>query len=98
MKKFFLFITIAGTMFLLNSCTTTGYVSSEPAYVEYSRPTRPSDQHIWIDGDWVWNRQSNVYVRNHGHWQKQRRGNVYIAGTWQSSPQGLYWQSGHWQR
>lgn len=98
MKKIFLLITLAGTLFLLHACTATGYVASEPSYVEYSRPNRPSEQHIWIDGDWVWIRKSNVYVRKPGHWQKPRNGSVYIAGSWQSNSNGLYWQSGRWQR
>ena len=98
MKKFIFLISLAGIVLLLNSCTTSGYVASEPNYVEYSRPARPSDLHVWIDGDWVWNRQSNGYIRNSGHWQKPSRGRVYVSGNWEVTPQGHRWKSGHWQR
>ena len=85
-------------LFIMNSCATTGYVSEEPAYVEYSRPVRPSNLHIWIDGDWIYNRHTQNYVRGNGYWQLPRQGRTYISGSWQTTPQGHRWQSGHWQR
>jgi len=63
MKKFICLFSLAGMLMLLSSCTTTGYVASEPVYVEYARPAPPSKLHIWVDGDWVYNRQTSVYVR-----------------------------------
>jgi hypothetical protein len=98
MKKIFYLVSLAGMMFIMNACTTSGYVSSEPAYVEYSRPARPSDLHIWIDGDWVWSRQTNGYVRSNGYWHKPNRTRTYISGSWRVTPQGHRWDKGHWQK
>lgn len=80
----------------LNSCVA-GYVATEPSYIENSRPDRPSNLHVWIDGDWVWSNRTKVYVRNNGYWSKPSRGRTYIAGHWQSSPRGSRWVPGHWQ-
>ena len=98
MKKIYLLAVFAAVMLSLSSCTSQGYVSSEPVYTEYARPERPSTLHVWIDGDWVYNRQSRVYVKQNGHWQRPARNRTYISGSWQSTSQGLRWQSGHWQR
>ena len=98
MKKIYFLASLAGILLLMSSCSTQGYVSSEPTYTESVRPQRPSSMHVWIDGDWVFNRQSRVYVHQNGYWQKPGRGRTYISGSWQSTPQGLRWQTGHWQR
>ena len=98
MKKIFYLASLAGMLLIMNSCSTTGYVSDEPTYVEYSRPSRPSNLHIWIDGDWTYNNQSRTYVQGRGYWQVPRHGRTYIQGSWQTTPQGHRWQTGHWQR
>ena len=53
-KKLVYLTSLAGIGLFLNSCAT-GYVATEPSYVEYSRPQRPSDLHIWVNGDWAFN-------------------------------------------
>jgi hypothetical protein len=98
MKKLFYLVSLAGVLLILNACGTTGYVTSEPMYQEYSRPDRPSNLHIWIDGDWIFNRQTHMYVRQNGHWQKSGRNRTYVSGSWQRDSQGLRWRKGHWQR
>jgi len=98
MKKFIFLISFAGVLLLLNSCSTTGYVATEPAYVEYTRPAPPSNIHVWVDGDWIYNRQTHVYVRQNGYWQKPNHGRTYVSGHWQVGPRGRSWAPGHWQR
>jgi len=98
MKKLILLISLAGIMVLLNSCDTTGYVASEPAYVEYSRPAAPSNLHVWIDGDWEYNNHSHVYVQRNGYWSRPSQGRVYQTGHWQSSPKGKSWSKGYWKK
>ncbi|MBK7171940.1 MAG: YXWGXW repeat-containing protein [Bacteroidales bacterium] len=88
-------LTIIGLFF--NSCTT-GYVATEPAQVEYSRPVRPSELHVWIDGDWKYNRQNHTYIQRNGYWNKPVPSRTWVAGYWQSSHRGQYWIPGHWQR
>ena len=98
MKKLVFLISMAGILLLINSCSTTGYVASEPAYVEYSRPAPPSNLHVWIDGDWEYNRSSRIYVQKNGYWSKPNPGRVYQSGHWQSTPKGKYWSKGQWKK
>ena len=97
MKKVIYFICLAGMGLFLNSCIA-GYIATEPGYVEYARPMRPSEQHIWIDGDWGWNNQTHVYVQRAGYWDRPRQGQSFVSGHWQSTPKGKSWSKGHWQK
>jgi len=96
-KKLIYLTSLAGIGLFLTSCAS-GYVATEPSYVEYSRPQRPSELHIWIDGDWTFNRQTHSYVQQNGYWAAPNQGRVYISGQWQTSPRGKYWSKGHWQK
>jgi hypothetical protein len=40
-----------------------------PPVVVDRRPSRPSREHIWIDGYWDWN--GRQYVRQPGHWARR---------------------------
>ena len=88
---------LVGTTLFLSGCAA-GYVATEPTYSEYSRPQRPSDLHVWIDGDWVYNRSTRVYVQRNGYWERPQQNRVYISGQWQTTPRGKYWAKGHWQK
>jgi hypothetical protein len=96
-KKIIFVVGLAGIGFFLNSCTA-GYVATQPSYVEYSRPERPSERHVWIDGDWVYNRQSRAYEQRNGYWERPYQGRTYVSGQWQTTPKGKYWSKGRWQR
>lgn len=96
-KKLIYLTSLAGIGLFLNSCTA-GYVATEPSYVEYSRPQRPSELHIWVDGDWSFNRQTHSYVQQNGYWAAPNPGRVYVSGKWQTTPKGKYWSKGHWQK
>jgi hypothetical protein len=96
-KRFVYITSLVGVGLLFNSCIG-GYIATEPAYVEISRPPQPSNLHIWIDGDWYWSNQSHNYVQRNGYWEKPRPNRTYVAGYWQTSPKGRYWKSGHWQK
>jgi hypothetical protein len=97
LRKIIYISSIAGTALVFSGCAT-GYVVTEPSYVEYSRPQRPSDLHIWVNGDWVFNRQSHAYVQRNGYWASPNQGRVYVTGQWQTTPKGKYWTKGHWQK
>ena len=96
-RKLVYLISLAGIVLFLNSCAT-GYVATEPSYVEYSRPQRPSDRHIWVNDDWAYNRQTHVYVQRNGYWATPDQGRVYVTGQWQTTPRGKYWSKGRWQK
>lgn len=97
MKKIILIGILAVVAVSLNSCLM-GYVASEPAYVEYSRPARPNSTYIWIDGDYSWNVQSHSYVQRNGYWERPRPNQTYRAGSWQQTPKGKTWSKGRWQK
>lgn len=97
LRKFIYLTCLAGIGTLFTGCMG-GYIASEPAYVQYERPARPSNVHIWIDGDWGWNSQSHVYVQKAGYWEKPRQGQMYVAGSWQTNSKGKSWSKGHWQK
>lgn len=61
------------------------------------RPNSPSPQHIWIDGDWVWDNQSNQYVYVEGKWITPNYGAVWIPGHWKNTQFGWIWKKGHWR-
>ena len=98
LRKIIAITSIAGIAICFSACTATGYVATEPTYVEHTRPPQPSNLHVWINGDWVYSSQNHVYVQNNGYWAKPNHNRTYIDGYWKSSPQGKYWVSGHYQR
>jgi hypothetical protein len=96
--KSIIYITgLAGIGLMLNSCVG-GFIATEPAYVEYSRPVRPSATYFWIDGDYAWNSQTKVYVQRAGYWEKPRPNQTYMSGHWQATSKGKTWAPGHWQK
>lgn len=96
-RKIVLLTSLAGIGLFFNACTA-GYVATRPSHVEFSRPQRPSDLHIWVDGNWVYRRQTNAYVQKNGYWKQPRQNNTYVAGHWQSTSRGHHWVPGRWQK
>jgi len=84
-------------MLIFGSCISPGYVSYEPSYIEYVRPSRPNDVSIWIDGDWNWNNHSRQYQQQTGYWANPRHGETYHKGQWESSIKGKKWSKGYWE-
>jgi hypothetical protein len=95
LKKVIYVTSLVGIGLLFNSCMA-GYVASEPSYVEFSRPPRPDNLSIWIDGDWGWNSQSQVYVQKTGYWAHPKQGKTFVSGHWQASKKGKSWVAGRW--
>jgi hypothetical protein len=98
MRKIFYIVCLAGIGISFNACMSTGYVETEPAYVEYSRPPQPSNNHIWINGDWQYNQQNHAYIQKNGYWEKPSNRRTHVSGHWEKSPQGSYWVSSHYER
>ena len=98
MKKLIFLSFLAGILISLNSCTATGYVATEPVYVEYSRPARPSELHIWIDGEWQYDRSHQAYVQKKGYWKKPNEGRDFIKGHWLETSRGRTWVPGQWKK
>jgi len=97
LKMFIYLISLAGIGLLFNACMS-GYVATEPSYVEYDRPPRPNNLSIWIDGDYGWNNRTHGYVQKAGYWGQPRQGSTYVAGNWKTTPKGKTWTKGSWQK
>ncbi len=97
MNKFIVVAGLLGTALLFQSCGPA-YVSFEPATVEMARPQRPTETHIWIEGDWVWSSSTRMYVQNNGYWAQPQRDRQFVRGHWERTPKGHYWVAGRWER
>jgi hypothetical protein len=91
MKKLVYLIILAGIGFFFNGCATS-YVT----YQEFARPARPSNAHVWINGDWVFDKQANSYVQKTGYWERPVNDRKFVPGHWQSTPRGHHWEPGYW--
>lgn len=92
--KNYILIFVLGLIF--NACRPA-YVSQRPTYTQNERPMRPSVNHIWIDGNWVYSRRTHAYSRFNGHWAKPNRGRKYTQGQWKSTSKGEHWVHGRWK-
>jgi len=95
-KIFSYLVLFSGIGIVFSSCA--GYIATEPSYIEYSRPSRPGETHIWIDGGWRWDNHNHIYVQRHGYWEIPRQNRTFVEGHWKVTPRGKYWIKGHWQR
>ena len=95
MKKYSIIISLLVTIFFFIGCEGS-YVATEPTYIVPARPQQPSQQHIWIDGDWYYNRQLHSYNRREGYWDMPRKGRTYQQGHWENNKKGHYWINGKW--
>ncbi|WP_428659891.1 hypothetical protein [Runella sp.] len=95
MKKFILLIVLIGIASFVGACAPA-YVRNQPSPMNYDRPQRPSDNHVWRDGDWVWNRQSRAYDQRNGSWVMPKRGRSFKQGHWETNRRGQYWVKGQW--
>lgn len=94
MKKSITFIVSVAFLFIISSCSS-GYVDSEPTYVEVARPSSPGPNYVWINGDWQW--RNNTYQHQNGYWDKPRNGKKYTQGHWEKGKRGNHWNNGRWE-
>jgi hypothetical protein len=94
MKKIIFLISMVVVVSFFNACSA-GYVAEEPVYHDYHRPDRPSNDYIWVDGGWNWNRRTNTYIQLNGNWVKQDKGRrQQKPGYWKKTPHGSKWVRG----
>lgn len=93
--KNFILLNLLIIVLLINACSPA-YVSSQPTYVAVERPQRPDNIQVWIDGDWMWSRQSHSYMYHDGFWTIPHHGQAYIPGHWRTNRRGSYWSNGYW--
>ena len=75
-----------------------------PVYVVQAPPpprteviiARPSPQHVWVCGYWVWRGHRHEWVA--GHWELPPRGvQVWVAPRWEHRPNGYVFVEGCWR-
>lgn len=69
-------------------------VRHRPTDPRYEQSRRPSPNHVWIPGDWVYNR--GQYSFQPGEWVMPNRGKAYVPGHWERVRHGWYWVPGYW--
>lgn len=96
MKKIIYLVSFIGIISLFNSCAG-GYVSVEPTYHGTYSSSRPSVNHIWIEGNWFWDNRSRTYNYRDGYWILPRQGQYYRPGYWDRNRRGYRWIPGEWR-
>jgi hypothetical protein len=66
---------------------------SEPRYVQSRRPSR---DHVWMEGDWMYSR--GRYNYQPGYWITRDRAQGYVPGRWERARGGWYWTPGYFTR
>jgi hypothetical protein len=96
MKMFTNSILFLLASFLFISCAGVGYIRSEPMYVEIERPRQPSSAYIWIEVDWLWQKNTRTYKNSNGRWEMPKHNKAYRPGHWENSRKGKRWVPGRW--
>lgn len=96
MKNFLYSAVLILFIVALHSCSPA-YVSSQPSYSEEIRPMSPSNSHVWVGRNWIYNRQTHNYNQNNGYWALPNRGKTYQQGRWNNNQRGYYWSPGKWR-
>lgn len=94
MKKSILRFILLVALTLFTACSA-GYVSEEPTYQE-NRPPRPTERHVWVEGNWIWSRQTRTYHHGAGNWEVPIRNRSYELGYWKRTNHGSQWKKGKW--
>jgi hypothetical protein len=67
-----------------------------PAEPFIQRPPQPTTNHVWIEGEWVW--QNGGYVWKTGYWFQRDPHKVWVRGYWhQRQDGGWFWVDGYWE-
>ena len=82
---------------ILASCRPSGAnVRVRPEAPVYVHPAPPSPGYVWVDGDWIWQRNHYVY-RQGNYLQPRPNRSAYTGGHWQRRGHGWVWISGRWR-
>lgn len=76
------------------------YVETEeappaPAPIVETIPPAPSNEDVWIEGQYRWH--AHAYVWERGHYQHRPHGGArWIGGHWEKRGHRRMWVDGHW--
>lgn len=75
--------------------TEVVYVDREPPPERVEIITAaPSDDHVWVQGHWVWAANRHNYEWSPGHWQRLEMGERWVPGHWVREQRGWYFVEG----
>ena len=91
-------MTLIGTMLLLGTAAIAQVVAEKPIAPRtiVQKPPRPSNDHVWIDGEWTWNDKTSTYEWERGGWTKAEAGKTYKPGYWRKVEDGWEYVPGRW--
>jgi hypothetical protein len=95
MKKIVFGLSLFVFVFLFTSCGPSYVDRDRPAEAVYLRPPPPSDNYVWVSGDWVWS--GKKYAWHEGHYETRRVGYRWFEGHWINSRGGWVWIRGRWR-
>ena len=75
-----------------------GYIVTQapPAPQIEAVPDRPSPQHVWVLGHWMW--QNNRYAWMAGHWEvPPTTASVWVAPRWEPEGGAIRFYEGYWK-
>ena len=98
MKTFFSTIALIFCLGIANNVSAQFFVRIRPIAPVIIAPPIPSPRHIWIPGEWRWNKRRGEYVWREGHWLVPKPGREWIPGFWEDGRDGSRWIPGHWRR
>ena len=98
MKSFIISIVFALSIFATNDLSAQFFVRIRPIAPVVVVPPIPSPRHVWIPGEWRWNRRRGEYIWRQGFYAVPKPGRVWIEGRWVEGPEGSRWEPGYWRR
>ncbi len=98
MKTFISTLALVLSLCFANNVSAQFYVRIRPIAPVVVVPPGPSPRHVWVPGEWRWNKRRGEYVWREGFWIEPRPGRVWVPGFWEDGPGGSRWIAGHWRR
>ncbi len=78
----------------LSEQTATEYLPPPPEPVAAAPSSPAPDDHIWMDGTWLW--YNNHYVWQSGYWYHPRPDMIWIPAHYIWTPRGYIFVRGYW--
>ena len=61
------------------------------------KPAKPDAKHVWVAGEWKFNKTTKKYDWKEGHWFAPRPNTIWVSGHWKKVPEGFKWMHGQWK-
>ena len=95
MKSIIITFIIAISLLFANEMSAQIFVRVRPIAPLIVRPAIPSPRHVWIEGEWDWDRRRGEYVYRQGYWMEPRPSREWVPEFWEDGRDGSRWVGGH---